>query len=407
MLYVLFLQLFGVGQVEAAARQCSIYFETVRGATSAPLNSENYIELFDLKAKVHDPQGRMVGTSLEKALSQPEVKASIRDTRRFYQILLTAKLSTREGGGTLRLVTLNEGAANLAYNHVELTSLLNVNPELANELGFYRVADRSNVVWVPDVTTVNFRMQRLAKKFGYSEGVWSYAAALGVVDTIPYLELLANGKFPFSGEADMNLAVHDAMHSIAFGVLNVTPGSRAVLEAAKTRNQIVVKIIKRLQTEVSSSYAARFTQNSTRISSEAMELTMLLSVVLTGNYDYFSAFNARGETVPKFHKFQNRSNTVARIVQLLKIFNYGHITFAQALDNLAPAGDPNREKIKAIFKDEVRQLKAANSVQIQQAAAQLSKFIPDFVFRNNIGAGETRVTAEDTAAGPETLLRRH
>lgn len=409
LLVILLSQILGLSPADAANR-CNIYFgeqQNVQVARSAPkLNSKDYVELLTVNAKVETMNGVKVGNDLIEALDNPAVKQLIRDNQRVYQVLLTAKLPAREGGGTLRLVTLNERDSNLAYNHVELTALLRVNPELANALGFYRVEGQHSMVWAPDVKTVNFRMKQLAKKFGFDDGVWSYEAAAGVVDTMPYLNLLAKGKFPFSGDADVNLSVHDAMHSIAFAVLNVTPGGRDVLESAKSRNKIILKINERLKNEVDPYYAQKFIDNiATYLSSDSLERTMLLSIVLTGNHDYFSAARARDNNSGRYFTKQNKETTLTRIEQLLKLFNYSHKTFEQALNELAPEGDANRAAIKKIFSQEIRALKSASLTSIKSAAKQIIKFMPDEIFGERTRAGSTTNSSLENhePAGPETL----
>lgn len=393
----------------AAAIQCSVYFTEARadGTRTAPLlNSNSYTEVLDFKAKVENAKGELVGSTLKEALGKSEVQDLIRNNRRAYEILLTAKLPVRDGAGTLRLVVLNESSGNRAYNHVELTALLRVNPELANELGFYRVDGEHSLVWVPDVKTINYRLKKLAQKFGYKNGIWGYSAADGVVDTMPYLKLLKTGKFPFSGMADVNLSVHDAMHSVAFAVLNVTAGGRKILEAAKSRNKIVLKIYERLKTEFASFYADKFINNiATHLSSDSMERTMLLTIVLTGNYDYFSVLKVRANNSGLYFTKQNKETTLNRITQLLRLFNSSHKTFEQALNQLVPEGDPNREKIKAIFIKEISVLKSATPAEIRSAAEQIIKFIPDDVFATTVDAGSILNSKIENheAAGPETL----
>lgn len=395
-------QLLGLNRVDAAARQCNIYFDG-----SAPtLNSSSYSEALDIQAKVQTVIGHPVGNSLGEALAKPEVREILSGNRRNYEILLIAKLPVREGGGSLRLVVLNERDSNLAYNHVELTTLLRVNPELANEIGFYRVEGEQGLVWAPDIQTVNFRLKRLARKFGYNNGVWAYSAAEGVVATMPYLQLLSKGRFPFSGNADINLSVHDSMHAVAFAILNVTPGGREVLEAAKSRTQIILKIHERLSAEVESYYATRFLDSiSTYLAPDALERTMLLSIILTGNHDYFSAARVRDGNSGRLFKKQNKETTIARITELLKLYNYSHKTFEQALNDLAPEGDPNREKIKKIFIREIRVLKSASLPEIKKAARMIVKFMPAKLFGENIAPGNIRNSLGENhdPAGPETL----
>lgn len=395
-------QLLGLSHAGAAVRQCNIYFD----GPVPRLNSSGYTEALNISAKVETLRGLPVGNSLAEALAKPEVQEIIRGSRRNYEIMLVAKLPAREGGGTLRLVVLNERDNNLAYNHVELTALLKVNPELANEVGFYRVEGEQNLVWAPDIKTVNFRLKRLARKFGYKEGVWGYSVAEGVVDTMPYLRLLAKGRFPFSGEADVNLSVHDSMHAVAFAILNVTPGGREVLEAAKSRTQIILKIHERLSSEVEEYYASRFLNNiATYLAPDAMERTMLLSIILTGNHDYFSAARIRDNDSSRLFKKQNKETTISRITELLKLYNYSHKTFEQALNDLAPEGDPNREKIKKIFIKEIKVLKSASLAEIKKAARMIIKFMPAKIFGENVAPGSTRNSFSENhdPAGPETL----
>lgn len=223
---------------------------------------------------------------------------------------------------------------------------------------------------------------------------------------MPYLNLLARGKFPFSGDADVNLSVHDAMHSIAFAVLNVTPGGRDVLESAKSRNQIILKINERLKNEVDPYYSRKFIDNiATYLSSDSLERTMLLSIVLTGNHDYFSAARARDNNSGVYFKKQNKETTVERITELLKLFNYSHKTFEQALNELAPEGDAHRAAVKKIFTEEIRELKSASLTSIKAAAKQIIKFMPDEIFGDNVRAGSTTNSKLENhdPAGPETL----
>ena len=402
LILIILSQLLGLGRIDAAARQCNIYFD----GPAPRLNSSSYSEALNIQAKVKTIAGLAVGNSLAEALAKPEVQEIIRGNRSNYEIMLVAKMPAREGGGNLRLVVINERESNLAYNHVELTTLLNVNPELANEIGFYRVEGEQNLVWAPDVQTVNFRLKRLARKFGYSDGVWGYSAAEGVVATMPYLQLLSRGRFPFSGNADINLSVHDSMHAVAFAILNVTPGGREVLEAAKSRTQIILKIHERLGAEVEGYYATRFLNSiSTYLAPDALERTMLLSIILTGNHDYFSAVRIRDNQSGRLFRKQNKETTIGRITELLKLYNYSHKTFEQALNDLAPEGDPNREKIKKIFVKEIRILRSASLAEIKKAARMIIKFMPATLFGENVAPGNIRnsIMENHDPAGPETL----
>jgi hypothetical protein len=306
---------------------------------------------------------------------------------------------------------LNEGSGNRAHNHVELTALLRVNPELANALGFYRVEGYHDVVWAPDITTVNFRMRKLARQYGYSNSIWGYEAAAGVISTRPYLELLAQAKFPFSGDADVNLSVHDAMHSVAFTVLNITDGGRSVLRAAESRNRVILNIDRRLQNEIGGQYSNKFVEKlAEHISSDPMERTMLLTIILTGNYDYFSAYSVRSNNSGRYFSKQNPTTTQARIRELLRLYNYGTMSFATALDRLAPQGDPKRAAIQRIFQEELVGLKSASEAEMNQAATDIMQFIPQNVLGRNVAQGPTTNSAvggDFTPAGPETLQALH
>jgi hypothetical protein len=132
---------------------------------------------------------------------------------------------------------------------------------------------------------------------------------------------------------------------------------------------------------------------------------MLLSIVLTGNYDYFSAARARDNNSGAYFKHQNKETTLLRITELLKLFNFSHKTFEQALNELAPARDSHHSQIKQIFKEEIRALKSASLVSINRAAKQIIKFMPDEIFRDNIRAGSTSNShlENQNPAGPETL----
>lgn len=371
------------------------------------LNSKNYTEVLDLAAVVKSASGDLMGNSLTEALVKPEVKELIRNnSNRYHEVLLTAQLPASQGGGLLRLVVLDQRQGNLAYNHIELTTLLKVNPELANEIGFYRVEGNDNLVWTPDIVSVNHRLKKLAQKYGYSDSIWSYEAATGVVDTMPYLKMLQKGKFPFSGIGDINLSVHDSMHAVAFAVLNITAGGREVLAAAKSRTKVILRINERLKNEVDGYYSNKFINAVAKyLSSDAMERTMLLTIVLTGNHDYFSASNVRSDNNGLYFTKQNKETTLSRIAELLKLFNFSHKTFEEALNQLAPAGDPNHEKIKKIFIKEIKNLKSASLAEIKSATEQIIKFMPDEIFGDNVSSGSTKNSNFENhdPAGAETL----
>jgi len=136
-----------------------------------------------------------------------------------------------------------------------------------------------------------------------------------------------------------------------------------------------------------------------------MERTMLLSIIMTGNHDYFSAARIRDNDGSRLFKKQNKETTIGRITELLKLYNYSHKTFEQALNDLAPEGDPNREKIKKIFIREIRILKSASLADIKKAARMIIKFMPAKIFGENVAAENTRNSTFENhdPAGPETL----
>lgn len=372
------------------------------------LNSHEYIEKLDQPFEVKNEAGLVVGASLKEALSNPEVQQMLQAQQHSrYKILLRAKIPEADGGGQLRLTTLNTGPGNLAYNHVELVALLKVNPELANELGIFRVEGFDNMAWIADMPALNHRMLQLAKKYGYQSVKWDYGEAQGVVSTMPYLQLLKNGKFPFSGEADVNLAVHDGMHAVAFAVMNITPGGRQVLDVARSRNEVILNIHSRLsELPDGAALANKFVESIAKhISPDSLERTMLLTIILTGNYDYFSASAAAGN--PMRSTPQNRELTQKRILELLKLYRDGQITFATALERLIPEGSEGYPEVRRIFVEEIRNLKKVDESVLEKAATDILAFIPDYIFTSSDTTGKTKPSIRfpdvGQSAGPETL----
>ena len=377
---------------------------SVRPETKPKLNSKNYTELTDMRLKVMNARGEKTGSSLKEAVAKPEIQQILNAQHGPHQILLRAKLPPREGGGQLKLVTLDIGSGNRAYNHIELVALLHTNPELANSLGLIRVEGHEDVAWVPDMTTLNFRLNRMAKQYGFADAKWSYGEAQGVVSTLPYLHLLADGKFPFSSENDINLSIHDSMHAVAFTVMNMTPGGRKVLDVAKSRNQIILKIHERLSALSDSQYyASSFLDSYAKyLSPDSLERTMLLTIVMTGNFDYFSAHEARQQG--HFFSPQNKTVTTKRIAELMKLFSYGQKTFEEVLNLIAPEGDENRAAIKTIFVEELAALKPIADADFEAAARQIIKFVPRAILTDpNTEAQILPNRFQYSAAGPETL----
>ncbi|MGZ3690364.1 MAG: hypothetical protein ACXVAX_02600 [Pseudobdellovibrio sp.] len=411
----LFLSLFLALNQANAAPSCRDLVNSINKSDSAQslsgrpqLISENYIEKFDLAAQVKNADGDVVGSSLKQALSKTAVKNLLSDRANHpREILLRARLPESKGGGELRLITLDFSKQNLEFNYLELMTLLKVNPELANELGMYRVEAYDDVAWVPDVTALNYRLKNLVKKFGYADVKWNYAPADGVISTEPYVKMLANGQFPYAMDNNVNILIHDSMHAVAFAVLNITPGGRKVLDVGRIRNQIILKIYDKLSVLENKNYAHDFLETYSKLlSTDALERSMLLTILLTGNYDYFSTYNSfQNNADHRPYNLQNKEVTVKRIYELLKLYNNAQMTFATALDRLAPESDPNRQLIKNIFLSEIGALKSVNEEDLRKASQQIVKFIPQFILLNPSADGPTRASGvlNETPAGPETL----
>ncbi|MES3036834.1 MAG: hypothetical protein V4736_02925 [Bdellovibrionota bacterium] len=336
------------------------------------------------------------------AINRPEIKQYLDQSKNTqYKLLGEAKLPPEKGGGRLRLVSLNITNGNRAYNHQELVALLHVNPRLANELGMYRVEGYENIVWVPDEATVNFRLKALAQKRGFPDAIWKYGTANGVVATMPYLKLLADGKFPFSVDSDINLSIHDGMHAIAFGALNSTPHSRKVMEAALSRNKVLMSIHARIQNEMpgkADQLNRRLIDNhASMLSPDSMERTMLLTILFTGNYGYFSPSEALAGG--SYSKLKNREITKKRLEVLLKYFNNGSKTFKPVMDDMVSSlglmGNPiEKAKLKSIITEEVGKLKKASDADIEKASDELFDF-----FRDDQFTDEPQTYTTDAAKG--------
>jgi len=351
-------------------------------------NPSDQREVLNVKGRIL-LNGKEVARSFNEALKREDVREEIAAKKNIpHRVLLEAMIPASEGGGRLRLVSLDISGGNLAYNHLDLIALLKVNPLLANALGMYRVEGSDNLAWVPDVTQMNYRLKKLAQARGFAEPVFSYETVDGVIDTLPYLNLLAKGKFPFSKDNDVNLSVHDSMHAVAFSALNGTPNSRKVMEAAKTRNFIVLNIYQRMQTELGpngSMLAQRFIQSEDvkNISPDSLERTMLLSFLLAGNYHYFSAYNAT--TQGKFTSKQNMHLTQKRVLELLKLYNYGNTSFKKTLAMMQEGQDAQtQQKMAEIFEQELKHLKAATETEMQQASAELLDFFSMRIFSSSV-----------------------
>jgi len=343
---------------------------------------------------IHAPillNGQVVAQSFHEALQKPEVQNAIAINQNTpYKIILEAEIPASEGGGRLRLTSLNTGSGNRAYNHVELIALLHTNPLLANFLGLYRVEGSDTIAWVPDVTQMNHRLKVLAQVRGFSEPVFAYEAANGVVATEPYLKMLSNGRFPFSNNNDVNLFIHDAMHAVSFAALNGTAPTRRIMQAAKSRNQVALKIADRLKNEISGGVGAQLEQRMINneipnISPDSLERTMLLTILMTGNYDYFSAYNAHSQNPAAYGSKQNRELTKKRIAELLKLYNHGNISFKKVLEKMSQDQPANVvDQMKKIFNEEVAHLVVASDQDIQEGSIELLDFFAKDIFAPNV-----------------------
>ena len=328
-----------------------------------------------------------------------EVKQLIESGRnRTHQIIGIVKISENLGGGQLRLVSLDVSNHNLAYNHQELIALLEVNPSLANRIGFFKVEGYENLVWAPDIVQLNYRSKLIAKEYGISSAQWSYGPANGVVAFKPYIELLANGKFPFSSDSDVNLSVHDVMHSVSFTALNSTPAARKVMKIAQKRNQSVLKIYSELQSKIPS-LASSFEHQATMLASDPMERTMLLTILMTGNYGYFSPSTSRAEG--KFFQLQNKEITLERVKGLLRLYSQGAENFKSIHEKLKYQIQSEDQKVlfKKIVQDEIDLTKFASDKLIDQASREIVElFFPSILFSDSPQVKEIQ-SANGTAFG--------
>lgn len=305
-------------------------------------------------------------------------------------------LPESQGGGSLRLTRLTLTNGNLAYNHVELAALLKVNPELAHRIGFFEVAGHDNLVWVPDITQINYRLALIAKEQGFNDVIWNYAQADGVVNFETYIKMLSEGHFPFSNDRDMNLAVHDAMHAVAFASLNSTPNSRKVMKAALKRSVAVFKLYEKIKIQFPE-LVSSFEEHSGLLGSDGLEKTMLLTIQITGNYNYFSAANRRAEG--NTSESQNKNITLSRVQNLLKLYVNGNVNFKKFYNilNKNRISASRQQDLYVLFTDTINQLEVTSETTIKKAAAELvEKF-----FRTNIFSNASHVQIRQQEAGTD------
>lgn len=308
-----------------------------------------------------------------------------------FRVIARLNLENEFSHQRLRLVNLNIGNGNRAYNHQELVALLNLNPELTAKLGLYKVEGYESFAWIPDMASLNERLKFLAEESGAQEPIWSYAQAEGVVSFQPYLKMLSEGKFPFSSENDINLFVHDTMHAVAFSALNSTPAARRIAEIARTRNKILYKVIERLRNELSySSYSVESVAKN--IATDPMERTMLLTILMTGNHHYFSPSVARDEG--RFYTQQDPVITEKRVEHVLNLISRGANDFYSLYEHVINSSNNHalgtkadwQSKVSRIFNEEMMHLELPNQNEIQSAAKDIvEKFFAKKIFESHEG----------------------
>lgn len=364
-----FLLLFAGLSAQAGAPACRSFFTaSTNGIAFAPT-------LLKISGHFEFENFQFDGTLSTLARSQEYKRLLERASASPVHIYGLVSLSETSGGGALRLTKLDLADGNLAYNHLELVTLLKVNPELAHRIGFFEVPGYENLAWVPDLTQINYRLQLIAKEQGFDSAVWNYAQADGVVEFEPYIKMLSQGHFPFSNDSDMNLAVHDAMHAAAFSALNSTPNSRKVMGASLKRSENVYKLYKTIKTDFPEVLHS-FVKHSGLLVSGGLEKTMLLSIILTGNYNYFSASNRRAEG--NLNELQNKQITILRVQRLMKLYANGNVSFKKFYSLLSKSS-LSRERLKklsALFKEAIDQLEVTSETTVKKAAIEIvEKFL--------------------------------
>jgi predicted HTH domain antitoxin len=160
------------------------------------------------------------------------------------------------------------------------------------------------------------------------------------------------------------------------------------MEAAKMRNQVLLKILKRIKNEMGEKgqhLGQEFMSLASDLSPDSLERTMLLTILITGNYDYFSAYNSR--TANTFYEKQNKEVTQKRLIELLKIYNYGYISFKETAEILS-ASVPTEQQVllKRIFEEEAAHLVPASELEIRRASVELLDFFSNDIFSDTAPA---------------------
>ncbi len=379
LIFAIFITIGGLNPtVVLAAPACQSMFSSARNGI--PFNQDLLEVSGSFQFKNFNYDGKLADfarTSLYKKVLETASTATSRIHGR-------VKIDETLGGGYLRLTRLTLSRSNLAYNHLEVVALLKMNPDLAHRLGFFEVPGYDNLVWIPDIVQMNHRLSLIAQEQGIGEASWSYAAADGVLDFQPYIKMLSEGHFPFSNDSDMNLAIHDAMHAVAFAALNSTASSRKVMFAARTRSENVYALYLRLKNEFPE-VVNSFEAHSGLLVSDGLEKTMLLTILITGNYNYFSVSNRVVEG--RFQELQNKEITASRIARLLKLYANGNVNFKKfySLLNKRALSSSRQKKLKLLFQEIIDRLEVTSESTLTKAANELlQKFFNSQMFSNSL-----------------------
>lgn len=356
--------LLDASEAHAAVRSCRAIFTPSQGGTAFP---EELIKISgQFVFKDFTIEGGFDRLNRSRDYKDLLEKASSSAARLHGKIDLPESL----GGGSLRLVRLSLQNGNRPYNHQELVALLKVHPQLANRIGFFEVPNYPNLVWVPDIVQMNHRLDLIAKEQGFSEAIWRYAIADGVVQYEPYIAMLSSGRFPFAWDKELNLTVHDVMHSAAFAVLNSTPTSRKVMKVSLKRAQIVERLYSKIKTEFPE-LRNSFEKHAGLIVSDGLEKTMLLSILLTGNYNYFSVTKQLENQT--YFVPQNKDVTILRVKNLMKLFAQGNINFKKLFQllNKRSLSDERLRKLEIFFQEAIDQLGNVTESDLSLAATEI------------------------------------
>jgi hypothetical protein len=368
-------------------------FLTEASSTKVDFRSPHKIpETFDIQGAIQTPAGEFVAKSFGQALKREDVQSKLKAANP-NSVIYEALLAESNGGGKLRLTRLDTSFESGAFNHIELLALLQVNPQLANALGFYRVEGFPELVWLPNAKQLNYRLGQLAQARGFGNPVFDFQEVASVVGSKAYLQLVANGKLPFS-KNDINYEVHDGMHAVALAALNGTPATRKILKAASSRKTAILHIGKRL-TEQFGEQGKELEkwlihQETSLESSDSIEYTMLLSILMTGNYDYGSAMMA--QLKHQLSSKQNLELTVNRVSKLLGIYSHGLKPLEKIRNEMLQGKDPEAaQSIMKIFNEEIKKIEHISEQDIAQGSSDLMDFFAHDIFSPEVSAdGKSR-----------------